>query len=409
MRLGYLLSQYPAISHTFLLHEVQGLRARGLHIETASINPPDRPLAQLPPNEAEEAATTRYIKTATAATALLAILDTLFTHPGVLVRGIKAVFRIPSLTFRLRLRWFFYLVEAILVGRWMRQRKLTHLHVHFGGAVASVGMLASIAWRIPYSLTIHGPEELLNAETYQLRHKLRQASFVICVSDFCRSQLCQLTAADTWSRYVVVRLGVDPILLTPADKPAHTPPLQLVCTGRLVPAKGHRILLQALHLLQQRNVMVHATLVGRGPERQLLEAYVKHHRLETSVEFTSALSHAETLERVRHADVLALASFAEGVPVALMEAMALGIPCVSTTISGIPELIRDQQDGLLVAPSNVEALAGAIEALALDPGLRQQLAAAARRRIITDYNLPLNHERLAHLFNQRASAAERRL
>lgn len=398
LRLGYLLSQYPAVSHTFFLHEVLGLRALGLHLETASINRPDRPPEALPATEAAEVQTTRYIKSGSAAH----LLKTAFAHPKVVLRGLLTVFRLPGLTLRKRLLWLLYLAEALLVGQWLRDRRLTHLHVHFGGPVASVGLLTSVAWRIPYSLTIHGPEELLNHEACHLREKLQQASFVLCISDFCRSQLLQLTPPEHWRKFHICRLGVDPSILTPALRSLREPgaPLHLVCTGRLVAAKGHLILLEALRDLLERGLALQATLIGAGPERPALEAFVHRHGLAASVRFTGALSHPETLAHVQRADLFVLASFAEGVPVAFMEAMALAIPCVGTSIAGIPELIRTGREGLLVPPGNVEELASALETLILDPALRRRLGASGRERIVSTYNLPLNHERLAGLFTQ---------
>ncbi len=402
LRIAYLLSQYPAISHTFFLKEVIGLRARGLHLETASINRPDRPIGRLPPLEAAESRTTRYIKDGRTLASLLQILAIAFAHPDVVLRGLSSIARMKKMTLRQRAFWLLYLAEALLVGRWMKQRNLQHLHVHFGGPVASVGMLTSIAWCIPYSLTIHGPEELLDIEAYRLPEKIAQASFVLCISDFCRSQLCQFSPPSSWSRFKVIRLGVDPSILRPSlrsSDPLRSDPrqrlLELVCTGRLVAAKGHLVLLQALAILHKRGIPIHATLIGAGPEAPSLEAFVATHSLQSVVTFTSALSHAETLDVLRKADLFALASFAEGIPVALMEAMSIGIPCVSTTIAGIPELIRSGQEGLLVAPGNVSALAEAIASLAADPALRKRLGASGRQRILTDYNLPLNHEHLA--------------
>ncbi len=402
VRLAFLLSRYPAVSHTFLLHEVAGLRACGFAIATASINDPDRPLSKLPEAEAAEAARTFYVKSGKAA-ALLAILQTVVTRPAVVARGLLAVLRLPGLSLRARGLWLFYLAEALLVGRWMRRERLPHLHVHFGGPVASVGMLASIAWKLPFSLTIHGPEELLNVDRHHLRDKLRQASFVLCISDFCRSQLCALTPPEEWSKFTVVRLGVDPVLLQPAVRGitadrAPAADLRLVCTGRLVPEKGQRILLETLLHLRDRGVRVHATLIGAGPEAGGLREFVADHGLADSVDFTGALAHAATLDRVRSADIFVLPSFAEGVPVALMEAMAFAVPCVSTTIAGIPELIETGRSGLLVPPANVEALANAIASLAAEPALRLYLGASGRERIVRNYNLPLNHERLAASF-----------
>ncbi len=401
LRIAYLLSRYPAISHTFFLQEVLGLRARGMHIETVSINRPDRPLDKLPPNEAAEARATAYIQDGRPLASLFYILTTILAHPGVFFRGLAAITQLPRLTLKQRGFWLFYLAEALLVGRWMKQRRLDHLHIHFGGPVASVGMLVSAAWQLPYSLTIHGPEELLNLDAYHLREKVAQASFVLCISDFCRSQLCQFTSPRLWPKFKVIRLGVDPSTLRPivrsSDPLRSQPPpcLELVCTGRLVPAKGHHILLQALDLLRQRGTAIHATFIGGGPELQPLKDYVFANNLRDAVTFTQALSHPETLELLRKADLFALASFAEGIPVALMEAMSLGLPCVSTTIAGIPELIRSGHDGLLVAPGNPAALADALASLAHDEPLRKRLGSAARQRILTDYNLPLNQEHLA--------------
>jgi len=402
LAVAFLLSQYPAISHTFFLHEVLGLRARGFRIETVSINRPDRPVRNLPAQEAAEADATHYIKDGRPLHALWLAFITALLHPGVVYRGFAAIFNLPNLTLRRRSFWFFYLIEALLVGRWMRSRDLRHLHVHFGGAVASVGYLTSIAWKLPYSLTIHGPEELLNVDAYQLREKIQQASFVFCISDFCRSQLCQLTPPGHWSKFSVVRLGVDPAHLSPHHpaRPA-SQPLRIVCTGRLVAAKGHHILLEALNHLRGRGIPFHATLIGDGPERTRLENFASLRGLQESVTFTSALSHAETLTHVRDADIFVLASFAEGIPVALMEAMAFAVPCISTTVAGIPELITSGQDGLLVPPANSAALADAIESLAQDPALRAFLGHSARRRVLADYNLPLNHELLAASFQAR--------
>jgi glycosyltransferase involved in cell wall biosynthesis len=410
VRIGYLLSQYPAVSHTFFLQEVLGLRARGMQIETASINRPDRPSAQLPPAEAAEARRTHYIKDGKRKRALRNLILVALRRPDAVLRGLWAVLRIDGLRLSERGFWLFYLAEALLVGRWMRMRKLDHLHVHFGGPVASVGLLASIAWKVPYSLTIHGPEELLNARSYHLKEKVDRAKFVFCISDFCRSQLCALMPASDWDKFTVIRLGVDPLVLTPPSRAVsfarRGETLRLVCTGRMVPAKGHQVLLEAVKLLRDRRVNLRVTLIGGGTELARLRQYAVDHHLEDTVDFTGALSHPEMLAQLRRADLFALASFAEGIPVALMEAMSLGLPCVSTYIAGIPELIRNGIDGLLVPPANAVAMANALEIVLGDPVLRRTLGASARQRIINQYNLPLNQELLAHTFRLKTGAIE---
>lgn len=404
---AYLLSRYPAISHTFLLEEVLGLRARGLHIETASINPPDRSLSDLPPREAEEARRTFYLQGNSHLRAIWTLVSILLGQPAAVFRGVRTVCGIHNLTARKRLYWLFYLAEALLLGRWMAAQGLKHLHVHFGGPVASVGLLASAAWKIPFSLTIHGPEELLDVTSNHLREKVERASFVICISDFCRSQLYQLVSEEHWGKLQVVRLGVNPANFLPEIYPSHRSgcgALKAVCIGRLVSAKGHRTLLEALLILQDLAVPMQLTLIGDGPEMDRLQDFVTIHRLSACVTFTQALSHHEALARLRGADLFVLASFAEGIPVALMEAMALSIPCVSTFVAGIPELIRDGVEGLLVPAGNAQALAEALLVLSRENSRRLSMGEAARKRISDEYNLPNNHERLANAFERRLMA-----
>lgn len=414
--MAYLLSQYPAISHTFFLNEVLGLRTRGLQIETASINRPDRSIDSLPPAEALEARATMYVKSGDPVATAFKLLRIALANPAVLVRGIAGVVAIRNLTLRQRAFWLFYLAEAILIGDWMKQKNIRHLHVHFGGAVASVGMLTARAWNIPWSLTIHGPEELLNVDSYHLREKIDSCSFVFCISDFCRSQLCQWTDPETWAKFQVVRLGVDPVILNPQSRMTTsgitapgTRPLELLSIGRLVPAKGHRILLEALSVVRERGIDIRLTLIGGGPDLSALQQFVARTGLADAVTFTSALSHSQTLAQLRRADIFALASFAEGIPVALMEAMSLGIPCIGTSIAGILELIRSGVDGLLVPPANAGALADALESLATDSAYRKNLGHSGRQRIVTHYNLPLNQELLAHSFERRLAMETKEL
>lgn len=398
-RIAYLLSQYPAVSHTFFLKEILGLKQLGFQVETASINAPDRPIDLLPPAEAQEARTTHYIKTLGFGKILWTIACLLLTDTGACFRGLVAATQLVRGNVRDGLYALFYLAEALLLGAWMKRRRLEHLHVHFGGAVATVGMLASRAWGFSYSLTIHGPEEFYDVEQFYLSQKIQNASFVFCISNFCRSQLMKCSHPSHWNKMHVLRLGVDPEEFAPT--PTHS--LETTCivsVGRLVPAKGQLILLQAFAQLIDRGQNIQLIFVGDGPDRAHLEQFVIEHDLARHVIFRGALNHGQTRQQLEQADIFALASFAEGIPIALMEAMAMEIPCVSTSIAGIPELIRHNVDGLLVAPSSVEALASAIDQLVGNPELRRNLGASARARVIDCYNLPRNLQRLASAFDE---------
>ena len=382
------------------------MRERGMTIEVASINRPDRPNKDLPPVEAVEAEQTYYVKSGGLAAVAFQVLVIALSHPDAAFRGLFAALRLSEWNLKSHAFAMFYLAEALLVGRWMRKRSLSHLHVHLGGPVATVGLLTALAWKIPWSLTLHGPDEFFDQEAFYLRRKIESASFVICISDFCHSQVLCIAPGLDESRLEVVRLGVDCFALRSRelDLPDATnqqSPLRIACTGRLVAAKGHRILLEALALLSAEGVRYSCVLIGDGPERNSLEALCTQLRLDESVRFLGAMAHLPTLSEVSRAEVFVLASFAEGLPVALMEAMAMGVPCVSTTIAAIPELIKDNENGLLVPPANPEALFRALQLVANDAVLRRQLGEKARATVEAQYNLEKNLDSLALIWKRR--------
>lgn len=404
LRVAYLLSRYPAVSHTFFLKEVLGLRERGLDVRVASINSPDRPRKNLPDVEAIEADHTYYVKSQGAAKIAVQLLAIAFQNPGVTLRGLGAALRLGGWDIKARAYALFYLAEALLVGQWMRRQALNHLHVHFGGPVATVGMITAQAWKIPWSVTLHGPDEFFDQEAFYLRQKIESANFVVCISDFCRSQVLRVASNLSDSRLEVVRLGVDCVALQPTVQLQDTDSVattRLVCTGRMVSAKGHRILLEALAPLIAEGAELTCTLIGDGPERPSLEVLSSRLGISGQVRFLGAQAHHATLAEVAEADIFVLASFAEGLPVALMEAMALGVPCVSTTIAAIPELIADGENGLLVSPSNVCALSGALRSLAEDKDLRRKLGRRARVTVEAHYNLARNLDLLAATWRRR--------
>jgi glycosyltransferase involved in cell wall biosynthesis len=259
-----------------------------------------------------------------------------------------------------------------------------------------------MAWGFTYSLTVHGPDEFYDVEKFYLRQKVEQAKFILCISNFCRSQLMRIAAPEHWDKMRVVRLGVDLNVFLPMP-PGLEPDLglEILCVGRLVPSKGQLILLRACAILLSRGREIRVRMVGDGPDLQHLQSFAEQEGIPTV--FEGAKSHDETRQLLGRADIFALASFAEGVPVALMEAMAMEVPCVSTSIAGIPELIRDGLDGLLVPASDAEALAAALERLAEDPLLRRSLGLAGRKRVHDLYNLPENVSSLASVFREKAS------
>jgi colanic acid/amylovoran biosynthesis glycosyltransferase len=398
-RIAYLLSQYPAISHTFFLKEILGLEQLGFQIKTSSINLPDRPVTVLTPSEAEASRSTYYIKAANYWEAIKTLASVLSRHPRVYLRGIRAALQLGTWNVYRQLYSFLYLLEALLLGAWMEKHQLHHLHVHFGGPVSTVGMLTAQAWNYSYSLTIHGPEEFYDVDLFHLPQKFRDAKFIFCISNFCRSQVMKYSPPSQWDNIHVLPLGVDTNQFAPMPRKSGTT-VQLISVGRLVPAKGQLVLLQALGSLVNRGLTFHLTLIGDGSDKKLLKQFVASHHLDHLVTFRGALNHDETRAQLALSDIFVLPSFAEGVPVALMEAMAMEIPCVSTQIAGIPELIRNETDGILVPASSVDALADALQRLIEDEGLRRRFGSSARNRVIEHYNLTRNVQKLATAFEQ---------
>ncbi len=395
LRLAYLLSIYPAISHTFFLNEIAGLRKLGFAIDVASINRPEHAGGVASPLEANEAETTFYIKAMNPLRILLVLSSLLFRHPLVIFRGLRTALSLAPWNLPAQAYALLYLAEALLLGDWLRKRGHRHLHIHFGGPVATVGMLAAIAWQLTYSVMIHGPEEFYDVEKFYLRKKVERAKFVLCISDYCRSQVMKVSDPAHWSKLHVVRLGVDLERFQPVIERSRKDVLEVICVGRLVPAKGHLILLRAFSLLHRKGHKIRLRLIGDGAERKALQSAIALEKLEDCVILEGALDHEETRSRLIQADIFVLASFAEGVPVALMEAMALEIPCVSTSVAGIPELIRDGIDGLLVPPSSVQELEFALESLIIHPELRRRFAISGRERVQDRYDLHKNVDSLS--------------
>ena len=408
--LAYLSSRYPTLSMIFVLREVVLLRALGFRIETASINPPDRAPDKLTAQEREEAARTYCVKSHGIAGALSAHAKTLLTLPTGYARGLALAFRLAGPDLSRLLLNFAYFTEALMIGQWMRRNLQSHLHVHLASQAASVGIFTQRIFRVGYSITVHGPDEFSDAHGQYLRQKIAVADSLICISSYTRSQLMNLSPYEHWAKMTVVRLGVDPTLFAPVPKPTprttptepaqSAPPnaFEILCVGRLTPAKGQHLLLEAVDRLAQQRRSIRLRLVGSGPDEESLRAHAARLTHPETVIFEGPVNQDRIRALYATADAFCLPSFAEGLPVVLMEAMSMKIPCVSTSITGIPELIRHGIDGLLVPASDIDALVNALAQLMDDPDLRKKLGSNARTRILDHYDLSRNVEALAATF-----------
>ena len=400
LRMLYLISKYPAVSHTFILREVVALRQRGIEIEVASINAaPSR--NQLTPVEQSEADTTFFVKGVGVLGALKSALWLAFRRPLGLFRGLIFAIGLGGTDIRRTLMCFFYYIEAVILARWMMERSSNHLHVHFATQAATVALILTRIVPITLSLTVHGPDEFFDVRSFYLAEKIATAEFVACISFFAQSQLMKLAPGRYWHKFEVARLGVDCSHFTPRQFRALPDCFELLCVGRLVPAKGQRVLIHAIKILVEDGRKLRLSFVGEGPDRVELERMVRDNSLSAYIRFEGAINQDRIQDYYAATDIFALASFAEGIPVVLMEAMAMEIPCVATSINGIPELIRDGIDGLLVAPSDVAGMARTLARLMDDPLLRESLGKAGRLRVQNEYEIAKSADRLADVFRGR--------
>lgn len=403
MKVAYLVSRYPAVSHTFVQREVAALRALGVEIDTFSVR---AGTALSDVDRAERLTTTTLVPASPIA--VLGLVATVARHPGATLRLVRRSLHASTGGARAASWRIFYVGESLLLWRQLRRRGITHVHAHFANVAADVAGLATDFGRLlgekrTWSFTMHGPTELADVEGFGLARKVRDADAVICISDFARSQLMALVDEHEWAKLTVVHCGIDPTRFDSIARVTDDRPLSILCVGRLVPEKGQGVLLEALADLERHGVDARLTLVGDGESRHALE--VAAHRLGVAdlVRFTGAVGQDEILGLYRDADMFCLPSFAEGVPVVLMEAMATELPVVTTHITGIPELVTDGESGVLVRPGRADLLADALARLAADPALRHELGRAGRKAVLEGYDIrdvgPQLRDRLAPLLS----------
>lgn len=403
MKLGYLVSQYPALSHTFILREVLALRRQGVEVCVVSVSACDRPLEALSADEAAEANRTFSVKGAGPMHALLANFRVLCRHPLGYLRGLFYAWTLSRGTPRLLLMYSLYFLEAVVAGDYFERHGVADIHTHFSSTVLLI--LARI-FRVRYSLTLHGSGEFVDVVGFHLAAKVAGAVFVAAVGRYGMSQIMNASDPDHWHKVVVLPLGVDVDAFRPRrDRQRNRDePFRLLSVGRLSAPKGYPILIEAAALLRTRGRNIRLTLVGEGPERATLEQLIALHELSGCVRLAGACNHDRLAQYYDAGDAFVLSSFLEGVPVVLMEAMAMELPCVATWVTGIPEVIDKDVEGLLVPPADAAAIAAAVERLIDEPQRAQQLGIAARRKVLDRYHLEHNVERLATEFRARFAA-----
>jgi glycosyltransferase involved in cell wall biosynthesis/GT2 family glycosyltransferase len=395
---AYLVNQFPHASHSFIRREIAALEARGVPVARFSVRSSGVELVD-PADRAEAARTTVLlaggIRALTVALSVVAL-----TRPLSWLSGLRAAVRLGRLSERGVLRHLIYLAEACLLLRLLRHRRVRHLHAHFGTNPATVALLTRTLGGPPFSFTVHGPEEFDHPAALSIPEKIARAAFVVAVSDFGRSQLYRWCDAACWPKIHVVRCGVDASFLDGGPQPV--PDVhRLVCVGRLAEQKGQLLLLEAVARLEAAGEPFELVLAGDGPMRSLVEERIAHLKLGDRVRITGWLSNESVRKNLLDARALILPSFAEGLPVVLMEALALGRPAVTTYVAGIPELVEAGRSGWLVPSGSVDALAEALRQVLQTPADRlEEMGRTGAERVAVRHDAATEAAELAALFTR---------
>jgi glycosyltransferase involved in cell wall biosynthesis len=395
LRLAYLTSQYPATSHTFISREVAAMRGLGVKLDTFSIRPPTPNEMQDEAIAAESLATFTVLKQPLVAI-VAAKLAMLFSNPIGYFRTLGLAFSHRPPGVRGLALAVAHFTEAMVLARELRRRRISHLHNHFANSAATVGFLATRLLKMPWSFTMHGISETDYPAGLLLGRKIEAAEFVACVSCFGRAQAMRLVTPDHWEKLHVVRCG-----LPLSELPEHAPsagPTRIIAVGRLSPEKGQAGLLQAFATVSREHPELQLALVGDGPEAERLHALAANLGIADKIHFAGRLGEQDTLQEIARADILVLTSFMEGLPIVLMEAMAIGTAVIASCVAGIPELVEDGESGLLFTPSNWDELAAAIRRLVDDDALREKLVRRARERVAGEFDIGRSAAQLQALF-----------
>ncbi len=398
MRVAYLVNQYPHVSHSFIRREIAALEREGIEVARYSVRPSGADLFD-PADRAEQEHTT-VLLAAGVVGLLAAILRTVLTRPLRFLSALRMTVRLGRPSERGLLRHFVYLAEACVLLRHLQRGGAEHLHAHFGTNPATVALLTRTLGGPPYSFTVHGPEEFDRPAALSLTTKIEHAAFVVAISSFGRSQLFRWCDRAHWPKVHVVHCGLDVAFLGAEPVPVpHAP--RLVCVGRLTEQKGQLLLLEAVAMLMAEGIECELILAGDGPMRPTVEAEIRRLELGERVRITGWVSGADVRREIESARALVLPSFAEGLPVVLMEALALGRPVVTTYVAGIPELVRDGVHGWLVPAGSADDLAAALrEALSAPRERLEAMGKAGAARVAQRHDVRQEAAKLAALFRR---------
>lgn len=396
-RIVYLLHRFPAITDTFIKREIRSLQKAGTDVQIISVWKP-RPTETTPAFLKEWSGEVEFLLPRS----LLSVLQTLFwvvvASPAQFAEALRLALVTAQPGIRGCVYQMIYFAEAMLAAGSLRKRRIDHVHNHFGDHSGLVTMLACKLSGIAYSISFHGPHVFFDGKNATLKEKVDNALFIRCISYFCRSQVIVYSGSSNLAALKIVHCGLD--LSKYQFRPPREQVRQIFCAARLAPEKGIEFLVDALMLLIAKHYDVYLRLAGDGPSRATLEEKARKLGVAGHVSFLGNVSEDDVTHELGSSDLFVLPSLAEGIPVSVMEAMAVGVPVVATNIAGTSELVENGKTGILVRPSDPQALADAVVKMMGDYDFRRRAAQLGRAKIENEFDIDKESAKLNSYFLQ---------
>ena len=396
MRLAYFTNIYPRATDTFIRREVNGLRARDFEVITFSVRKVDT-AHDVDEEVLREKSQTRYLLPISMLRVIQYFFIVLGSNPSGSIKAMVLAWKTSRPGIKGHLLQFAYFLEAIVLSVYLRQEKIEHIHNHFGDNTGNVTLMASLITKIPFSISIHGPHIFFDAKDWALDVKAVYARFIACIGYYCRSQLMLYTDSSNWEKFKIVRCGIDfdAYHFNARNKKEIK---NLVYVGRLDVEKGVPVLISSMSILKEKGYDVKLTLLGDGPDRGYLEKIADNSGVSKQIDFRGFVSQEVVADTLAKSDVFVLPSFAEGIPVSLMEAMAIGVPVIATDVGGVTELVVDQETGQVVHASDEKGLAAAIARYVDDQAFYRKISEQAREKVMQEFDIDDQVDILAGLF-----------
>lgn len=402
MKIAYFINQYPKVSHSFIRREILALERLGHHVERVALRGWDAELVDT--SDIKELEQTHFLLKNGLLGLFKASLFTFLNSPIKFLSTLAVAIRLGLHADRSWPYHLIYLAEACAFLSRVRGKDVQHVHAHFGTNSAEVVMLLKLLGGPSYSFTVHGPEEFDKPEFIKLKDKVKNAAFVAAISSYTRSQLFRWVDYKDWHKINVVHCGLESSFYDVKPEPIPEAP-KLVCVGRICEQKGQLLIVNAVNLLVKKGIKIDLVLAGDGEMRGEIEKLIADYALQNHITITGWISSEQVREQILAARALVLPSFAEGLPVVIMEALALKRPVLTTYIAGIPELVRNGESGWLFPAGDIAELARVMEEFLATPlDKLNQMGEVGYQRVLQRHSIDIEAAKLELLFSKSIEA-----